>query len=170
MFSIKKYSFLRSIRHFLATISPPLYTRVAQESLRLCELPSAFLKVYFVSNLSSPPGKGRFFVFLCKGLRPLHPRGLNPGGTGLPNVGDARRGRVPCFSGELVPVGCRESGLKKPATPWGYLYGRDCKCRRRFNARGAGGGSPRRNKLIVSPFPPGRGLGGWGQEGKLRAG
>ena len=29
-----------------------------------------------------PTGRGRFFVFLCKGLRPLHPRGLNPGGTG----------------------------------------------------------------------------------------
>ena len=29
-----------------------------------------------------PAGRGRFLVFLCKGLRPLHPRGLNPGGTG----------------------------------------------------------------------------------------
>ena len=27
-------------------------------------------------------GRGRFIVILCKGLRPLHPRGLNPGGTG----------------------------------------------------------------------------------------
>ena len=29
-----------------------------------------------------PAGRGRLLVFLCKGLRPLHPRGLNPGGTG----------------------------------------------------------------------------------------
>ena len=26
-------------------------------------------------------GRGRFKVISCKGLRPLHPRGLNPGGT-----------------------------------------------------------------------------------------
>ena len=26
-----------------------------------------------------PTGRGRFFVFLCKGLRPLHPRGAEPG-------------------------------------------------------------------------------------------
>ena len=32
------------------------------------------------------------------------------------------------------------------------------------------GRSPRRNKLLVSPFPPGRGLGGWGKESKLKAG
>ena len=30
-----------------------------------------------------PAGRGRIIVFLCKGLRPLHPRGLNPGGTGF---------------------------------------------------------------------------------------
>ena len=29
-----------------------------------------------------PRGRGRFLAFLCKGLRPLHSRGLNPGGTG----------------------------------------------------------------------------------------
>ena len=29
-------------------------------------------------------GRGRLKVILCKGLRPLHPRGLNPGGTGYP--------------------------------------------------------------------------------------
>ena len=29
--------------------------------------------------------------------------------------------------------------------------------------------SPRQNKLIVSPFPLGRGLGGWGRESKLKA-
>ena len=32
-----------------------------------------------LAERSSPAGRGRFFVFLCKGLRPLHPRGL--GGT-----------------------------------------------------------------------------------------
>ena len=48
--------------------------------------------------------------------------------------------------------------------PSGHLLGRFCKCRRRFNARGAGGGSSRRNKVKVSPFPPGRG--GRGDRGK----
>ena len=31
-----------------------------------------------------PSGEGGFLVFLCKGLRPLHPRWLNPGGTYSP--------------------------------------------------------------------------------------
>ncbi len=33
---------------------------------------------------SFPSGEGGFLVFLCKGLRPLHPRWLNPGGTYSP--------------------------------------------------------------------------------------
>ena len=28
-------------------------------------------------------GRGGFIVILCKGLRPLHPRGMNPRGTGV---------------------------------------------------------------------------------------
>ena len=36
-------------------------------------------------------GRGRFIVILCKGLRPLHPRGLNPGGTGSSCGGDCLR-------------------------------------------------------------------------------
>ena len=36
--------------------------------------------------------------------------------------------------------------------------------------QGCRGRSPRRNKLKISPFPPGRGSGGWGQETKLKAG
>ena len=31
-----------------------------------------------------PSGEGGFLVLLCKGLRPLHPRWLNPGGTYSP--------------------------------------------------------------------------------------
>ena len=54
--------------------------------------------------------------------------------------------------------------------PSGHLLGRDCKCRKRFNARGAGGGSPRRNKVKVSPFPPGRGAEGDGGKNKAKGG
>ena len=35
---------------------------------------------------------------------------------------------------------------------------------------GCRGRSPRRNKVKISPFPPGRGSGGWGKESKLKAG
>ena len=41
-------------------------------------------------------GRGRFLVLLCKGLRPLHPRGGWTGrGTGSVSVGGARRGACP---------------------------------------------------------------------------
>ena len=37
-----------------------------------------------LAERSSLAGRGRFIVILCKGLRPLHPRGgLNPRGTGV---------------------------------------------------------------------------------------
>ena len=37
------------------------------------------------------------------------------------------------------------------------------------SGQGCRGRSPRRNKLWDSPFPPGRGAGGWGKESKLKA-
>ena len=37
------------------------------------------------------------------------------------------------------------------------------------SVQGCRGRSPRRNKLKVSPFPPGRGAGGWGKEIKPKA-
>ena len=52
----------------------------------------------------SPPGKGGFLVFLCKGLRPLHPRELNPGGA-----------YSPCHAGH--PAG---DGFRIPADHGGY--------------------------------------------------
>ena len=87
-------------------------------------------------------GRGRLLVFLCKGLRPLHPRGWMGRGTGSTCVSGARRGA--CLEGSVSAVGDSVSG-----------------CR---------GRSPRRNKLWVSPFPPGRGAGGWGQKARLKAG
>ena len=66
----------------------------------------------------------------------------------------------------------RKSGRKWfPASgAVGHLYGRNCKCRKRFNAGDARGEAPCMKKTLVSPFPGGEGgSGGWGQEGKLKA-
>ena len=48
-------------------------------------------------------------------------------------------------------VGRRPTGH----APRRHHSGRGYKCRKRFNAGGAGGRSPRRNKLKISPFPGG---------------
>ena len=49
-----------------------------------------------------PSGKGGFLVFLCKGLRPLHPRGWAGRGTGSTSVGGARRGA--CLFGRRLAL------------------------------------------------------------------
>ena len=51
----------------------------------------------------------------------------------------------------------------------GYLFGSSVSAAGGLMP-GCRGRSPRRNKVIFSPFPPGRGLGGWGQESKLKTG
>ena len=110
----------------------------------LCRLPLLPLACFSapIPPTPFPAGRGRLLVFLCKGLRPLHPRGWMGRGTGSTCVGGARRGA--CLEGSVSAVGGSVSG-----------------CR---------GRSPRRNKLWGSPFPLGRGLGGWGQKAKLKAG
>ena len=49
-------------------------------------------------------GRGRFLVFLCKGLRPLHPRGWAGRGTGSTSVGGARRGACPLGRRFALPL------------------------------------------------------------------
>ena len=91
----------------------------------------------------SPPGKGEIFCFLMQGASPLASPRAEPGRHWL-----VERRRCPEGAGSLLcrSVGSRwASGIrvvKKPATPWGYLYGRDCKCRRRLNAGDARGSAP----------------------------
>ena len=51
---------------------------------RLPTLPLACFLAPYPPSPFPPAGKGGFLVFLCKGLRPLHPRELNPGGTYSP--------------------------------------------------------------------------------------
>ena len=56
-----------------------------------------------------PGGNGEIFVILCKGLRPLHPRGWTGRGTGSAGVGGARRGLtvfvdcLPCLLLTFLP-------------------------------------------------------------------
>ena len=169
----------------------------------------------------SPPGKGETKGYFMQGASPLASPGLNPGGTGSTCPGGEdhlkRRSSSPPVPPSpwlpALPIErrfyrfCAELAKPKAQPPAGHLYGRNCKCRRRFNAgvpgaeplasprlnprgtsyprrlrprRGGGvpprgtctagtvsaanglmqgcrGRSPRRNKLIVSPFPAGEG-------------
>ena len=58
-------------------------------------------------------GRGRFFVFLCKGLCPLHPRGLNLRGTGRWGRTTRPAGGLPC----LLPANRAFSLLSCPHPP-----------------------------------------------------
>ena len=91
----------RGILSFLMQGAPPLASPVAEPGRHLQPLPSktsggvadflprlpTLLLACFLAPIPPPPfpsGEGGFLVFLCKGLRPLHPRWLNPGGTYSP--------------------------------------------------------------------------------------
>ena len=52
----------------------------------------------------------------------------------------------------------------------GHLLGRLCKCRKRFNARGAGGGAPGEINFGSPPSPWGKGVGGMGAKKKAKGG
>ena len=80
---------------------------------RLPTLPLVcFLAPYPPSPLP-PAGKGGFLVFLCKGLRPLHPRELNPAALIDPAMQDIRRGMAFGF-----PPTTEDTDARQPsATP-----------------------------------------------------
>ena len=121
-------------------------------------------------------------AFLVAG-RPCHcgtRRGMNPGGTCYPCPGGEDHLKRRSSSPPVPPLlGCRHCSWKGGS--FGFALNRRLSvapgtCLARSVSAAGGlmpgcrGRSPRRNKLWVSPFPPGRGLGGWGQEGKLKAG
>ena len=90
-------------------------------------------------------GRGSFLVFLCKGLRPLHPRGLNPWFAAKTTGIDSLRVVPPdtCTAGSVSAAG-------------GLMPG----CR---------GRSPRQNKeKRAPPSPPGKGVGGIGGKSKAK--
>ena len=86
-------------------------------------------------------GRGRFFVFLCKGLRPLHPRGLNPGGTG--KWGRTTRPAGACLVCCLptVPLAC----FVAPSPPAPFPAGRGSP--KVYFAGGGAPGTPALNRL-----------------------
>ena len=66
----------------------------------------------------------------------------------------------------LPPTGTTAAGIASAAgvQPPESLLGWDSKCRKRFNARGAGGGAPGKINLESPPSPEGKGVGGMGAE------
>ena len=112
------------------------------------------LPVVFAANRGfSPRG--------CKGRSPLHeitlipplPAGKGVGGMGERNQAKGRAGG----RGRRRTLHLDSCVARSVSAAGGLMPG----CR---------GRSPRRNKVIFSPFPPGRGSGGWGQESKLKTG
>ena len=134
---------------------------------------------------------GRLKVILCKGRSPLHPRGLNPCGTCSTCPGGEdhlkRRSSSPpvppllgCRLCSPVPRPNRRASRRVPLTPaepatLGASPPSGTCSAGTISAAGGlmpgcRGRSPRQNKLKNAPFPPGRGVGGWGKEIKLKAG
>ena len=102
-------------------------------------------------------GRGSFLVFLCKGLRPLHPRGLNGRGTGIA----CGKPVLSASNGALAPAGAAETRVVKSRHSAGCLFGKDCKCRERSNAGVPGAAPPaKQTKNFFPPFPAGDGGGG----------
>ena len=54
----------------------------------------------------SPGGEGGFLVFLCKGLRPLHPRELNPAALTALSMHGIRRGAGFLLRLPTLPLAC----------------------------------------------------------------
>ena len=105
---------------------------------------------------AKPPAKKTYSL-------PLPRRGRGLGGWGQKSklkaglAGD-KQGKPP--AGRVVrPPSPVPPGFGRRAPVWQGLY-----VPQAVQCRGAGGGSPRQNKLIVSPFPGGEGGGGMGAE------
>ena len=97
-------------------------------------------------------------------------RALFPAGRGRPRLFHAR-GFAPCIPGIKPPAALTDPAVLVPGgipcrepLPVGFAanYG--------FSSGDARGEAPCIRKLKVSPFPPGRGLGGWGRQRQLTAG
>ena len=103
-----------------------------------------------------------------------------------PALGDAR-GEAPCIRKQKIspfPPGRGQGGMgagkqakgtvgrqqTRQAPPPGAWFAPISQCRPGSALGDARGEAPCIRKQKISPFPPGRGQGGWGQESKLKAG
>ena len=112
----------------------------------LCRLPTLPLAC-FVAPLPrrgridpQPPSQwegGEIIVFLCKGLRPLHPQDWAGRGTGYA----CGKPVFSALSRALAPAGAAGIWAVKNRHPAGCLLGKVCTCRKRFSA-GVPGASP----------------------------
>ena len=124
---------------------------------RLLTLPLEFFSAPYPPS-PLPGGKGVTIGYFLQGASPLASPGLNPGGTGYPRPGGEdhlkrrRRLRRIVPSPPVPPLlGCRHCpwecisvvfapSHKHPVA--GYLYGGNCKCRKRFDAGVPGAVAP----------------------------
>ena len=102
------------------------------------------------------PGRHRFALPLWKTQC-----GLAPAGTCSPCPGPPSPWLPALLIGKPFCRFCVEPQAFRCA---GYLFGRLCKCRKRFNARGAGGGAPGEINFGSPPSPWGKGVGGMGAD------
>ena len=122
-----------------------------------------------------PPG---FSPRGCKGRSPLHEITLIlplPAGKGVGGMGAGKKTKGKVGRREKKQATPTDSGTARSAgdlpgkPPNGHLHRRFSPCRLRLRRGDARGGAPCIRKLKISPFPPGRGARGWGQERKLKA-
>ena len=118
-----------------------------------------------------PGGKGETKVFLCKGLRPLHPRGLNPGDAGEGRNARARRGLKPgvITNSRKVLGGSGDSFKSPPALlcplqPRGELNPGDAGFGQRHIRESSGGFGGLFQESPGASLPPSPGSGGLFQE------
>ena len=127
--------------------------------------------------------------FYCRCCSRWGEGGLNPSGTCSPRPGGRGPSQTPpsLATDSSISPGppspwlpalpierrfyrfCTELATPKTSPPAGACLARSVSAANGL-MQGCRGRSPRRNKLLVSPFPPGRGAGGWGQESKPKAG
>ena len=121
-----------------------------------------------------PGGKGETKVFFMQGASPLASPRLNPGGAGYPCRCGARGGGCPLAALVIPAPGERtisNAEVPLPRSPLSLAAGTAYReqlpvgfaANRGYSPGDARGEAPCIRKLKISPFPPGRGSGGWGK-------